>query len=281
MTRDLKRCSSGKSPKQVVVTAVYGNHADRLDYTFKSFARNPDCELHAFVVGRELPKRRVEAITYHQRDADAEFGHPLRDVDFRRWLFLDDLKADLALVVDGMDVLCLRPLEPFESLLKGGWVGAAVEHAGGRYLAGGLYTSNFVNAGVTFWDIKASAPIRQEIAARGRRRYRNQVDDQLALNELLHTRFMDRLTLLPCHYNYRGSLGRKPFGWPTTRNLDGVRLYHNRHWIEQAKRLSPAGKADLSSLPEDKRNPGQWTARWRRLGMRFQRTGYAPWWPQW
>lgn len=271
----------GPESREVVVTVVYGGHAEQLDFTFASFRRHPDADLHAFVVGDRLPRNRVAGVTYHLRPPDPAFGHPLRDVDYRRWLFIDELDTDFALVVDGMDVLCLQPLGSLAGLLKGGWVGAAVEHAGGRYLGGGHFTSNFVNAGVTLWNVRASAPLRQEIVARGRQRFRNLVDDQLALNELLHTRYFDRLTLLPCHYNYRGSLGPAPFGWPRCRTLDGIRIYHNRHWIQEAKALKVADRAALGELEPDAAPPGKWRQRFRRLLCRWQRAGYPSWWPSW
>lgn len=267
--------------KQAVLTAVYGNHAERLDETFTSFARHAAGELHAFVVGDRLPRNQVAGVRYHLREPDSRYVHPMRDVDYRRWLFVDEVGADSVLVVDGLDVLCLQPLPPFASLLKGGWVAAAVEHNGGRYLGNGLYTSNFVNAGVTFWDVAASRELRETIAERGRARFRSLVDDQLALNELLHARYPDRLTLLPCHYNYRGSLGRLPWGWPKTRTLDGVRIYHNGHWVGAARQMTmPAGQAVLDELPADANAPGVWAQRWRRFLGRMQRTGFPPWLPR-
>ncbi|MBM3883849.1 MAG: hypothetical protein FJ387_29790 [Verrucomicrobia bacterium] len=263
-----------RPPRQAALTVVYGAHAALLDYSFSSFARNPFLELHAFVLGDRLPQAQVQGITYHRRAPDPTFRHPMRDADFRRWLFLDELGVDFALVVDGVDVLCLQELPPIPELLRGGWVGACVEHGGGRFLAQGLYTSNFLNAGVTFWDVAATRQLRQEIVERGRTSFRNLVDDQLAFNELLHTRYFDRLTVLPCQYNFRGSLGPKPWGWPQVRSLDGVRIYHNGHWIDAAKRLLPVKpQAELLALPPDHHAPGRcaqwwrrWLCRWRRIG---------------
>lgn len=268
------------SGRQAVLTAVYGTHAERLDETFVTFQRSSNCTLHAFVVGRELPRRQLEGIHYHLRPPDPAFGHPMRDVDYRRWLFVDEVEADWVLVVDGLDVACLRPLPPFVSLLREGWVAASVEHQGGRYLPGGLYTSNFVNAGVTFWNVRASRPLRQEVVARGRRFFRSLVDDQLALNEVLHCRYPDRLVLLPCHYNYRASLGIGPWGWPRTRSLDGVYLYHNGHWVRQALRRKVGEAPPLAPLPAEERPPGRWTQWWRRLAGRWRRWGLPPWWPR-
>ncbi|MBK9137941.1 MAG: hypothetical protein IPM17_04155 [Verrucomicrobia bacterium] len=267
--------TSPASPRQAVVTVVYGSHAERLDYTFTSFHRNPHLELHAFVIGDRLPANQVAGVRYHLRAPDRSFSHPMRDADFRRWCFIDELEVEYAVVVDGMDVLCLRPIPPLPELLRGGAFAGCVEHDGGRRLGGGLYTSNFLNAGVTFWNIAASRAMRQEIETRGRTRYRNLVDDQLALNEVIHTRYFDHITLLPCHYNYRGSLGPRPAGWPRTSSLDGVRIYHNRHWIEEAKRRVPtADRPPLSVLPPDAGPLNAWQQRWRRFVTRWRREGY-------
>lgn len=262
-------------PRQAVVTVVYGTHTERLDYTFASFAKNTDLELHAFIVGDRLPANQVAGVRYHLRPPDPSFSHPMRDADFRRWLFIDELDADYAAVVDGMDVLCLRPLPPIRDLLRGACFAGCVEHGGGRHLGGGAYTSNFLNAGVTYWDVAASRELRREVERRGRARYRNQVDDQLALNEVIHARYFDQVTLLPCHFNYRGSLGPRPRGWPRTPNLDGIRVYHNSHWIAEAKTLMPpADRAQLSPLPPDPGPVGTWVQRWRRFQTRWRREGY-------
>lgn len=261
--------------RQVVVTVVYGTHAERLDYTFSSFAQNPHLELHAFVLGDRLPRNQVPGIRYHLRAPDPAFSHPMRDADYRRWVFLDELEADYALVVDGLDVLCLRTLPPLPNLLRGACFAGCVEHRGGRHLGGGVYTSNFLNAGVTFWDVRASVALRHEVEQRGRTRFRNLVDDQLALNEVIHARFFDHITILPCHYNYRGSLGPRPRGWPRTPHLDGVRIYHNRHWIEAARRLAPTpDHAALSPLTPDSGPLTPWRQRWRRWLTRWRGEGY-------
>ena len=267
--------SAARAPTQAVVTVVYGSHAEKLDRTFTSFSRNPHLPLHAFVIGARLPAQRLAGITYHLRAPDPAFSHPMRDADFRRWQFIDDLDADYALVVDGYDVLCLRELPAIPELLRGGWVGACVEHGGGRHLAGGLYTSNFVNAGVTFWNVPASRELRQKVLRRGRRSFRNLQDDQLALNEALHAQYFDRLTLLPCHYNYRASLGAGPWRWPRGPSLDGIRIYHNGHWVETARKLS--GLEPFPRLPELPVDPGPLTPaqqRWRRWRCRWRKEGY-------
>lgn len=261
--------------RQAAVTVVYGAHAERLDYTFTSFAQNPHLELHAFILGDRLPVRQFPGIHYHLRAPDPSFSHPMRDADYRRWVFLDELGVDYALVVDGGDVLCLQPLPPLPELLRGAWFAGCVEHGGSRRLGGGRYTTNFLNAGVTFWDVRASGPLRQEVERRGRTCFRNLVDDQLALNEVIHARFFDRVIVLPCHYNYRASLGPKPRRWARTPDLDGIRIYHNRHWIEEAKRRLPVRpQAELSPLRPDPGPLHHWQQRWRRLLARWRKEGY-------
>src|SRR5579862_8593532 len=116
--------------KQAVLTVAFGNFADRLDRTFTSFAQNPFLELHAFIVGDRLPEKRIPGITYHLRPPDPAFSHPLRDAVYRRWLFIDDLDVEYALVVDNQDVLCLQPIPEIPVLLRGAAFGASVEHAG-------------------------------------------------------------------------------------------------------------------------------------------------------
>lgn len=255
--------------RQVCITVVYGSHAERLDRTFTSFAQNPFLELHAFVLGDRLPAKQLPGIEYHLRPPDPSWSHPMRDADFRRWQFIDELDADCALVVDGCDVLCLQSIPELPVLLKGGWLAATSEHPNGRYVEG-VYIGNFVNAGVTFWDVKASKPLRDEVIARGRVRLRNYVDDQLCLNEVVFARYLEKLTILPCIYNYRAYYRRSVRGWPTTDNFDGVRIYHHDE-IERAKALLPVkARPPLTVLARD---PGPITARaqfWRRLRQRLK-----------
>ena len=78
--------------------------------------------------------------------------------------------------------------------------------------------------------------MREEIVKRGRDRFRS-VEDQLTLNEVLHTLYYDQLILLPSQYNYRAFLAPKRIrGWPTVTHLDGVMIYHNSFCIDAAKK---------------------------------------------
>ena len=36
--------------KEIILTSVFGDHAEQLDRTFTSFAQHTDAELHAFVL---------------------------------------------------------------------------------------------------------------------------------------------------------------------------------------------------------------------------------------
>lgn len=253
--------------RQACVTVVYGSHAERLDRTFTSFAQNPFLELHAFVLGSRLPEKRFPSVTYHLRPHDPSWSHPMRDADFRRWLLIDELEVDYALVVDGCDVLCMQPIPEIPDLLKSGWLAAVCEHPSGRYVEG-VYIGNFVNAGVTFWDVKNSRQLREEVVARGRVRFRNYVDDQLCLNEVVYARYLDRLTILPCIYNYRAFFKRRVKGWPTTQSFDGVRIYHHDE-IEQAKSQLPVKSSPpLVRLEPDFGPLGPYKQFWRRLRQR-------------
>ena len=223
-----------------------------LDRTFTSFARNPFLELHAFVLGERLPERQLPGVTYHLRKPDPAYQHFLREIYYRRLLLVEELDCDYAVIVDNHDVLCLQPIPELPVLLRGAAVGACVEHGGGKYIAGQGYTSSYVNAGVTFWNLEASRQIRAEIVARGRSCFRS-IEDQLTFNEVVHTRHYDDLILLPCQYNYRACVApTRVRGWPTVTHLDGVRIYHNAHSIEAARKLIPvAPKATLEDLPGD------------------------------
>lgn len=255
--------------RQVCITVVFGEHAEWLDRTFISFAQNKFLELHAFILGRELPKHRLPEVTYHLKEPDLSWSNPIRDADFRRWLFIDELNADYALVVDGCDVLCVQPIPEIPDLLKGAWLAAVCEHPSSRYVEG-VYIGNFVNAGVTFWNVKASRQLREEVIARGRLRFRNYVDDQLCLNEVVFAHYLDKLTILPCIYNYRAYLNRRVRGWPTTKTLDGVRIYHHDE-IEQAKKQLPIRpNPPLVPLKTDAGPVGKWTQTLRRTRQRLK-----------
>jgi hypothetical protein len=258
--------------RSTIVTVAFGHSTEHLDYTFTSFARhNPGVPLHAFVVGRELPRRRLDGITYHLVEPVPDFSDPLREIYFRRLELIDRLDADIALVVDSYDVLCLQPLPPFEQVLAGSDVAACVEHLGARYVLGQGYTSNFLNGGVFFWNVAGSRDIRREIVARGRSRFRTVADDQHCINEILQTKHYDRLRILPCQYNYRAYLNRRQRGWPTVTHLDGVLIFHNAATMDEAKRLGPVKpKAVLPELPKDGRPLSDREKFWRKLQLRLQ-----------
>lgn len=253
----------------IVLTAVFGSHAECLDRTFSSFAQHTQAELHALVVGETLPTQRVSGVQYHllapdpalapgpwsyRNDAEREFQLLYRNVCYRRWEILDSLGAERCLVVDGTDVLCLQDLPPWKDLLRGAAVAASAEHIANYYLSGQGYTSNFLNAGVTFWDIPRSREIRQEILSRGRAEFRSPGDDQWVFNEVVQTRHYDDLIILPCQFNYRAYVGKRFPGWPTVSTLDGVRIYHNGDCIQEAVALGPVRKVaelppNLSQIP--------------------------------
>ncbi len=234
--------------KQVVVTSVFGSDAEKLGRTFTSFASRTDAVLHAFVLGEELPKRRENCVSYHLVAPDHTFGHPYREACYRRWEYIDELEADYALVVDGTDVLCMQDLPPFFDLIRGGSLAACVEQHGGRYIDGQGYTSAYLNGGVTLWNIETSKELRSEICARGRKRCRTIVgDNQMSLNDVVHTRYYKNTVILPSQFNYRAFLNRRKKGWPTVDHLDGVMIYHNGTCIEDAKELMPV--APLACLP--------------------------------
>lgn len=239
-------------PRQAVVTVASGPYAERLDQTFTSFAQNPFLEMHAFVIGDRLPERQLPGITYHLEKPDPSFQHPMRDLYYRRFLFIEQVGADYVLLVDNSDVLCMQSLPELPILMRDAAFAACVEHNGGQPLAGQGYTSSYLNAGVTYWNVKSSKKIREEIVRRGRARFRS-VEDQLTLNEVVHTLYYDQMLILPCQYGYRACLApTKIRGWPTVPHLDGVKVYHNSHCIAAAKAIIPvAAKAALPELEPD------------------------------
>jgi hypothetical protein len=227
--------------------------------------------LHAFIIGRELPKRRIEGITYHLVEPVSDFSDPLREIYFRRLELIDQLDADFVLVVDSYDVLCLQPLPPFERLLGGCDVAACVEHMGARYVMGQGYTSNFLNGGVFFWNVPGSQDIRREIVERGRSHFRTVADDQHCINEVIQTKHYDRLRILPCQYNYRAYLNRRQRSWPTVTHLDGVIIYHNATCMDEAKKLPPAkARAALPELSKDGWPLSDREKLWRKVRLRLQ-----------
>jgi|ERR1043166_1170736 hypothetical protein len=257
-----------------VVTVAFGHSTENLDYTFLSFAeRNPGLSLHAIVLGHDLPGRRLPQIQYHLVPPIPDFSHPLREVYFRRMALIDDLDLDYALIVDSYDVLCLQSLPSFSELVGDSAVAGCVEHMGSRYVGGQGYTSNFLNCGVMFWNVPASRQIRGEIVARGRKRFRTVADDQFSVNEVLQTKYYDRVRILPCQFNYRSYLNVRQRGWPTVHHLDGVLIYHNASCMEEAKRLLPVrAKATLPELQPDERPLSPLEQFWRRARNRF-----VPW----
>jgi hypothetical protein len=240
-----------------VVTVAFGHSTEHLDYTFLSFAeKNPGLPLHAFILGDKLPQQRLPQITYHLVAPIPDFSHPLREVYFRRHELIDRLDVEFAVVVDSYDVLCLQPLPPFSEILAGFAMASATEHLGSRHLMGQGYTSNFLNGGVTFWNIPKSREIRAEIGRRGRARFRVVADDQLVINEVVQTRYFDHVRILPSQFNYRAYLNKPQPGWPTVTHLDGVLIYHNQDCIPEAKALLARGggvkpRAELPALPPD------------------------------
>ena len=260
--------------RSAIVTVAFGHSTEHLDYTFLSFAeRNPGLALHAFILGDKLPKQQLPQIQYHLKPTIPDFSHPLREVYFRRMALIDELDVDYAVVVDSYDVLCLQKLPPLEHLVGSAAVAGCVEHSGSRYVLGQGYTSNFLNCGVMFWNVAESREIRREIVARGKSHFRLPADDQYAVNEVLQTKYYDRLRILPCQYNYRSYFLKKQRGWPTVNHLDGVVIYHNAVCMDEAKKVSnPRARAELPELEHDGRPLTPREQFWRRARQRL-----VPW----
>jgi len=257
--------------RSAVVTLAMGMATENLDYTFVSFAQCPGVELHAFILGEQLPKRRLPNIEYHLLAPSPDFSHPLREVYFRRMEVLDELGVDYALTVDCFDVLCLQPLPPLEKLLGDADVAACVEHHGSRYVLGPGYTANFLNGGVFLWNVPRSQDIRAEVVARGRGHFRTVADDQFCLNEVILTKHFDRLKILPCQYNFRAYFRNRRRGWPTVEHLDGVMIYHNATSMDDVKKILPVKpRAALPGLPADDRPLTRQEQFWRRARNRLK-----------
>jgi hypothetical protein len=255
---------------QAVVTVASGAHAERLDYTFTSFAKNPFLTLHAFIFGSELPRKRLPEVTYHLVNPDLSFGHPMRDMYYRRLLLIDQLEEEFVLLVDNGDVLCLQEIPELPQLLRGASLAACVEHNGSRYFIGQGYTSEYINCGVTFWHTPSTHQMRQDIVARGKTRFRS-VEDQLTFNEVVQTRYYNQMIILPCQYNFRAHFRKKVGGWPTVNSLDGVKIYHNAHSMDEAKQLvSVKPLADLPPLEPDTTPLTNWQKFVRKVQLRLQ-----------
>jgi hypothetical protein len=256
--------------RQIVATVATGPFAERLDSTFTSFAQNKFLELHAFIIGERLPVRQVPGIQYHLFPPDPSLMHEMRDAYYRRLIFLDQIEAEYALLVDNSDVLCLQPMPELPQLLRGAAFAACAEHAGSRYIAGQGWTGCYLNAGVTFWNIPASRAMREEIVARGRARFRS-VEDQLTLNEVVQTRYYDQFIVLPNQYNFRAHYKIRRRGWPSVDSLDGVVIYHNSYCVQEAKKLIPVSRfAELETLPPDHRLLTEREKFWRKLQLRLR-----------
>ncbi len=271
------------SGRQVIVTTVFGAGASRLGETFTSFQKNPDTELHVFVYGESLPTSQLPGIHYHLVQPDPGFVSTRRDALFRRWTWPDQLDAEYALVVDGTDVICLRPLPHFSALLRGAAFAAATEWGGPVSLLGQGYTSCYLNAGVTFWHLPSSQKMRAAIVARGRQHYRGPFDDQTALNEVMQTQYFDQMVILPSQFNWRAQyrknlrLWPRPWAtWPRVDRLDGVYLYHNVHCLQEVtaalQSTPPAPKAALAELPKDNPSLGKTSLLLRRILHRLRST---------
>jgi len=267
-----------KPGTSAIVTVAFGHSTEKLDYTFLSFAeKNPGIPLHAFVIGSALPQRQLPQITYHLVAPIPDFSHPLREVYFRRHELIDQLDAEFALIVDSYDVLCLQPLPPFEKLLAGLDMAAVTEHMGSRYILGQGYTANFLNGGVTWWNIPKSRDIRSEIITRGKTRFRTVADDQFVINEVVQTKYFDRVRILPSQYNFRpffrSTLKQRVRhrGWPSVDHLDGVLIYHNLTSMDLVKALP--GTRNQASMPglaaDDEPLNGKWAQRLRKFQQRF------------
>lgn len=269
--------------RQVIITTVFGSGAEDLGRTFSTFAAQPEAELHAFVIGSALPTNRVPGVDYHLVEPDPRFVSVRRNALFRRWLLPDQLGAEYALVVDGTDVICVRPLPSFTDLLRGASLAACTEWGGPVAIPGQGYTSTYLNAGITFWHLPSSKEMRAEIAERGRRHYRGPFDDQTALNEVTLTRYFDKLVILSSQFNWRAFYKRSYRTWQTgfrayarVDSLDGVYLYHNQRCLaevlETVRTAPPLAKAALPGLPEDNHPLSSWALFSRRLLHRVRHT---------
>jgi hypothetical protein len=263
--------------KQIIATTIFGNKAETLADTFATFAKVENSELHAFVFNESLPKNRDPRINYHLVEHDPAFVSVRRDALFRRWTLPDTLDGEFVLVVDGTDAICVRPLPAFSKLLRGASVAAVAEWGPPRQILGQGFTSSYLNAGVTFWHLPSSREMRSEVVARGRSYYRGPFDDQTALNEVVHTRYFEDLTILPSQFNWRALYQNSYRGWrnkwrpwPRLDCLDGVYVYHSHIGIPNVmtaiEKSNVSLRARLDPLPKDNtRTLSKSVQFWRRL----------------
>jgi hypothetical protein len=270
--------------RQVIITTVFGSGAEQLGSSFSTFANQPDTELHVFVIGSSLPVNRVPRMESHLVEPDSRFVSVRRNALFRRWLLPDLLDAEYALIVDGTDVIRVQPLPAFPELLRGASLAACTEWGGPVAIPGQGYTSTYLNAGITLWHLPSSKQMRNEIVERGRRHYRGPFDDQTALNEVMLTRYFDKLVILGSQFNWR-AFYQKNYrrtwrngwrGWPRVDSLDGVFLYHNQFCLPQVldtmRSAPPRRIAELPDLPQDTSPLSSWTMFSRRLLHRLRHT---------
>jgi hypothetical protein len=79
-------------------------------------------------------------------------------------------------------------------------------------------------------------------------------DEQFYLNEVIQTKYFERLKILPCQDNFRAYFRHRQRGWPTVEHLDVVMIYHNATCIDEAKKILPVKPhAVLPSLTPDGR----------------------------
>jgi hypothetical protein len=262
--------------RQVIITTVFGSGAEQLGSTFSTFANQPDTELHVFVIGSSLPVNRVPRMEYHLVEPDPRFVSVRRNALFRRWLLPDLLEAEYALIVDGTDVIRVQPLPAFPELLRGASLAACTEWGGPVAIPGQGYTSTYLNAGITLWHLPTSKQMRNEIVERGRRYYRGPFDDQTALNEVMLTRYFDKLVILGSQFNWRAFYQKSYRTWrtgwwsyPRVDSLDGVYMYHNQRCLREVLAAMNTDKlnlrAELPDLPEDGHPLSGWALFSRRL----------------
>jgi len=132
------------------------------------------------------------------------------------------------------------------------------------------YSKARTTAETDFWNVPASKKMREDIVARGRTRFRS-VEDQLTLNEVIHTGFYEQVVVLPSQYNFRAHYHGGHGGWPRVESLDGVLIYHNSYCVAEAKKLIPVkAHAELPPLVPDQAALTDWQKFWRKIQLRRQ-----------